>query len=101
MKYEKSEEGGTDVAQQLTLLRDALNDVLMEQSVEAFTYKPGTGIHVADRKRIKIAQVDRSAPSSPGATNVLRTVRVGYLCHNGEGDDPTVLRKADVVTNEG
>ncbi len=83
------------------LLRDALNDVLMEHSVEPFTYKAGTEINVADRKRIKIVEVDREAPSTPGKTNILRTLRVGYLCHNDEGSPQTVLRKADVITNEG
>ena len=97
----QSENTGTDVTQQLGLLRDALNDVLMEHSVEPFTYKPGTEIQVADRKRITIVEVNRDAPATPGKTNVLSTLRVGYLCHNDEGSPPTILRKADVVTNEG
>ncbi|MFT5407783.1 MAG: chromosome segregation ATPase, partial [Verrucomicrobiales bacterium] len=99
-RYEAEDIGG-DVTGQLKILRSSLQDALMEHSVEAYTYKPGTEISVGDRKRIKIIEVDRTAPATPGKTNILKTLRVGYVCHNAEGSPKTILRKSDVITNEG
>ena len=61
VRYE-SENTGSDVTEQLRLLRSSLQDALMEHSVEAFTYKSGTEINCL---RPQAHQDHRGRPGCP------------------------------------
>lgn len=89
-----------DVVEQLDLLRETFLDLLRENSVEPYTFEPGTQLSLARRRRIKIVESRTESSAGNDVPRILETLRPGYLCasHNPDQADDLILRKAEVIT---
>lgn len=77
---------------QLALLKGDFQGLLSGCSYRAFSYDPGAVVDGETRARIQIV----GGRSGDGPTRILKTVRCGYLYEPGGGEDPVVIRKAEV-----
>lgn len=77
---------------QLGLLKGDFQGLLGGCSYLAFSYEAGTLVDGEVRARIQIV----AGRSGDGPTRILKTVRCGYLYKPGGGEDPVVIRKAEV-----
>lgn len=77
---------------QLALLKGDFQGLLAGCSYRAFSYDSGTVVDGETRARIQIV----GGRSGDGPTRILKTVRCGYLYEPGGGEDPVVIRKAEV-----
>lgn len=77
---------------QLALLKGDFQGLLSGCSYRVFSYDPGTVVDGETRARIQIV----GGRSGDGPTRILKTVRCGYLYEPGGGEDPVVIRKAEV-----
>jgi len=91
------------VAEQLGILKRSFVDFLQDHSVRQFDLEPGTVLSIAERKRIKLVPLQNGAPKKPAAnghassTQVVETLRPGYVYRNGSKD--VIIRKAEVVVS--
>jgi hypothetical protein len=77
---------------QLALLKGDFQGLLGSCSYLAFSYEAGTVVDGEVRARIQIV----GGRSGDGPTRILKTVRCGYLYEPGGGEEPVVIRKAEV-----
>ena len=77
---------------QLALLKGDFQGLLSGCSYRAFSYEAGAVVDGETRARIQIV----GGRSGDGPTRILKTVRCGYLYEPGGGEDPVVIRKAEV-----
>ncbi|MCB1206580.1 MAG: hypothetical protein KDN18_20135 [Verrucomicrobiae bacterium] len=77
---------------QLGLLRGDFQGLLESCSYVAFSYEAGTIVDGGARARIQIV----GGHSGEGPTRITKTIRCGYLYEPGGGDEPVVIRKAEV-----
>ena len=86
----RSNSGDDESHKQIELMRTALLEALAEHGVEPFSYSDGSRIDETNRDRMEIVD------GEPGKDKVIATLKPGFLCRNGNGGKPTVLRKAEV-----
>jgi hypothetical protein len=77
---------------QLGLLKGDFQGLLGGCSYLAFSYDVGTLVDGEVRARIQIV----GGRSGDGHTRILKTIRCGYLYEPGGGEEPVVIRKAEV-----
>lgn len=77
---------------QLALLKGDFQGLLGSCSYLAFSYDAGTIVDGEVRSRIQIV----GGRSGDGPTRILKTIRCGYLYEPGGGEEPVVIRKAEV-----
>lgn len=77
---------------QLGLLKGDFQGLLGSCSYLAFSYDAGTLVDGEVRARIQIV----GGRSGDGPTRILQTIRCGYLYEPGGGEEPVVIRKAEV-----
>lgn len=77
---------------QLGLLKGDFQGLLGSCSYLAFSYDAGTLVDGEVRARIQIV----GGRSGDGPTRILKTIRCGYLYEPGGGEEPVVIRKAEV-----
>lgn len=77
---------------QLALLKGDFQGLLGSCSYLAFSYDAGTIVDGEVRARIQIV----GGRSGDGPTRILKTIRCGYLYEPGGGEEPVVIRKAEV-----
>jgi len=77
---------------QLGLLKGDFQGLLGSCSYLAFSYDAGTLVDGEVRSRIQIV----GGRSGDGPTRILKTIRCGYLYEPGGGEEPVVIRKAEV-----
>ncbi len=81
-----------DLIRQVGLLKHDFQSLLGICSFRAFDYAPGTTVEAAMRARIQIVE----GKAGEGRTKIVRTLRCGFVYEPGAGDDPVVIRKAEV-----
>jgi hypothetical protein len=81
-----------DLISQIGLLKTDFQALLGICSFRAFDYAPGTTVEAAMRSRIQIVE----GKAGEERTKIVRTLRCGFVYEPGAGDDPVVIRKAEV-----
>jgi len=77
---------------QLGLVSEELQALLPGCSFRAFSYEPGAFVDGEMRSRIRIIE----GTSGEGRTRIVKTLRCGFLYNAGDGEEPIVIRKAEV-----
>ena len=93
-RFSKSQ-GNEGASQQLSVLRESFLDFLRENSVESFSFAPGTELEMDLRQRIKIVETRKGDGEG---TKIVETVRPGYTCQDDD-EGELILRKAEVITH--
>lgn len=78
--------------EQLGLIKGDFQGLLASCSYSAFSYEAGLTVDSETRARIQIV----GGRSGDGPTRIARTIRCGYLYEPGGGEEPVVIRKAEV-----
>ena len=86
-------EKGTDeeTLRQLRVLREDLNDLLQQHSIEAYGPDDGDVVSISVRKSVKVISCEEGAGDEK---RVLETLRAGF--RHVEGDAETIIRKPEV-----
>ena len=77
---------------QLGLLKEDFHGLLGSCSFRAFSYAAGTLVDGPMRSRIQIV----GGRAGDGPSRIKKTVRCGFVYEAGGGEDPVVIRKAEV-----
>lgn len=80
------------MVEQLSLIQGDIQGLLASCSYHAFSYEAGKVVDSETRSRIQIV----GGRAGDGPTRITKTIRCGYLYEPGGGDEPVVIRKAEV-----
>jgi len=81
-----------ELIRQITLLKSDFHSLLGNCSFRPFEYAPGTVVEAGMRSRIQIVE----GKAGEERTKIVKTLRCGFLYEPGGGEDPVVIRKAEV-----
>jgi hypothetical protein len=81
-----------ELVRQIGLIKNDFHSLLGNCSFRPFEYAPGTVVEAGMRSRIQIVE----GRAGEERTKIVKTLRCGFLYEPGGGEDPVVIRKAEV-----
>lgn len=81
-----------ELVRQIGLIKNDFQSLLGNCSFRPYEYAPGTIVETGIRNRIQIVE----GRAGEERTKIVKTLRCGFLYEPGGGEDPVVIRKAEV-----
>lgn len=81
-----------ELVRQISLIKNDFQSLLGNCSFPLYEYAPGTIVDAMMRNRIRIVE----GRAGDERTEIVKTLPCGFLYEPGGGEDPVVIRKAEV-----